>query len=102
MIHGLKIWPEYFNEIVAGNKTFEVRQADHPFAVEDLLAMNEWDPKTETYTGASVLMKVTHLCDDPKYAREGFVIMSTVPCSVTSVCNYVPLATYPREMEGAK
>ena len=100
MIHGLKIWPEYFNEIVAGNKTFEVRQADRPFAVEDLLALNEWDPKTEEYTGASVLMKVTNLWKEPTHVREGYVIMSIVPCSVTSVCNYVPYATYPREPEG--
>ena len=101
MIHELKIWPGYFEEIVTGKKTFEARRADRPFAEGDLLALNEWNPKTEGYTGASLLVKVTYIWRDPTYVREGFVIMSIIPCSVTTVCNYVPAATYRREMEGA-
>ncbi len=94
MIHELKIWPEHFEKVVTGKKTFEVRRADRPFAEGDFLALNEWNPTTEGYTGASVLMKITYLLKDPKYVREGFVIMSIAPCSVFPLeYPYVPHAS---------
>ena len=94
MIHELKIWPGYFEDIVTGKKTFEVRRADRPFVEGDLLALNEWNPKTEGYTGASVLVKVIYIWRDPIYVREGFVIMSIVPCDVRLVRDgYAPYIT---------
>ena len=100
MIHGLKIWPEYFTEIVAGTKTFEIRKADRPFTEGDYLALNEWNPETEEYTGASVLVKVTYLWKDPKYVREGYVIMSIAPCSVFPY--YQSHAPHSTRWEGSK
>ena len=41
MIHDLKILPEYFVEVVRGNKTFEVRKDDRPFNVGDELILYE-------------------------------------------------------------
>jgi len=59
--HGLKIWPEYFKEVIAGNKTFEIRQNDRSFHVGDRLLLNEWDPKTQNYTGRRTSVRVTYI-----------------------------------------
>ena len=42
--HTLKTWPEFFDAIVAGEKTFELRRDDRGFNVGDLLQFREWDP----------------------------------------------------------
>jgi len=40
--HQLKTWPEYFERVASGDKPFEYRQADRPFAVGDLLHLREY------------------------------------------------------------
>ena len=51
MIHELKTLPEYFKEVVSGNKPFEVRKNDRPFKVGDYLMLREYEPKEALYTG---------------------------------------------------
>lgn len=46
-----KIWPEYFQEIFNGKKTFELRLNDFEIAEGDTLVLKEWDPVTKQYTG---------------------------------------------------
>lgn len=82
MIHALKIEPYFFQKVLSGEKTFEIRENDRNFMTGDLLALNEWDPKKEEYTGDSCLVYVDFAMTDPKYVREGFAIMSIKPCSV--------------------
>ena len=74
MKHNLKILPEYFDAIVSGKKTFEVRFNDRDYQVDDILLLQEWvDGK---YTGRSLEAKVTYLLDNPHYCKEGYVIMA--------------------------
>ena len=52
IIHELKIWPAYIEDLAAGRKTFEVRSIlDRNFQVGDFLHLNEYDPGTRIYTG---------------------------------------------------
>ena len=53
-----KVWPEYFEEILLGKKTFEVRLNDFEVAEGDVLVLKEWDPKTKDYTGRELEKKV--------------------------------------------
>lgn len=46
-----KVWPEYFQQIVDGKKTFELRLNDFNISEGDTLVLNEWDPATKDYTG---------------------------------------------------
>ena len=46
-----KVWPEYFEEILKGSKTFELRLNDFDIAERDKLILKEWDPTTKNYTG---------------------------------------------------
>lgn len=80
MIHALKIYPEYFEEVLSGKKTFEARENDRDFKTGDLLALNEWDPVKEAYTGRSAMVYVDYACTSTKYVREGFAVMSIKPC----------------------
>lgn len=78
--HELKTWPEPFSAVLSGTKRHEIRKADRPFAVGDVLELREWDPDgvpvTETirvlrgqttkpqrgkYTGRSIRVRVTYL-----------------------------------------
>src|SRR5690349_17118367 len=46
--HELKTWPEYFQEVKAGRKTFEIRREDDRcFNVADQLVLREFVPCPE-------------------------------------------------------
>lgn len=54
-----KIWPEYFQKILDGVKTFELRLADFKCEAGDTLVLKEWDPKTKKYTGRKIEKEIT-------------------------------------------
>jgi Domain of unknown function (DUF3850) len=49
-----KIWPESFEAILNGTKTFELRLADWEINEGDILVMREWDPAAKGYTGREI------------------------------------------------
>ncbi len=61
MIIEKKVWPEYFQKILEGDKTFEVRLADFECNTGDTLILKEWDPDTGKYTGREIKKKVTYV-----------------------------------------
>lgn len=81
-----KIWPEFFDEVAAGRKTFELRLNDFEVADGDTLVLEEWDPKTKSYTGRTTEKKVGYVLkfkpeeltfNDPKEVKEkGLQIIS--------------------------
>lgn len=60
MLHELKTWPEYFQPVKAGVKTFEGRVDDRNFQVGDRLLLREWDPKIKHYTGRKLTAEITY------------------------------------------
>ncbi len=54
-----KLWPEYFDAVVSGKKKYELRLNDFEVEEGDVLFLEEWDPKTQQYTGRTVEKKVT-------------------------------------------
>lgn len=85
MIHELKLLPTYFEEVLSGHKTFEIRKKDRPFSEGDLLALNEYDADKKYYTGKSCLVYVDYILDDANYCKDGYVVMSIKPCVVHKV-----------------
>lgn len=60
--HHLKCWPEFFDEISTGRKKHDLRRADdRNFRVGDILALEEYDPKHERYTGRILMAEVTYI-----------------------------------------
>lgn len=56
-----KVWPEYFQAILDGKKTYELRLDDFQVGEGDILVLREWDPKTKEYTGREVEKEVTYV-----------------------------------------
>ena len=56
-----KVWPEYFQKIADGKKTYELRLADWECNPGDILVLKEWDPETKEYTGRQIEKTVTYV-----------------------------------------
>ena len=56
-----KTWPELFEKVKAGKKRFDVRMADFDIKEGDTLVLEEWDPKTKSYTGRIITKKVGYV-----------------------------------------
>jgi ASC-1-like (ASCH) protein len=56
-----KIWPEYFEKILQGEKNAELRLADFEINEGDILILEEYNPKTKTYTGRKINKKVKYI-----------------------------------------
>ena len=61
MKHYKKVWPKYFQKILDGVKTYELRLADWECKEDDILVLQEWDLKTKNYTGRTVEKKITYI-----------------------------------------
>ena len=61
MIIRKKIWPEYFEKIKSGHKSFELRLADWQCHVGDTLVLQEFDPKTKQFTGREIKKQITFI-----------------------------------------
>lgn len=76
-VHELKCWPELFEPLSEGIKTFEVRKDDRGYEVGDALILKEWDPEKKEYTGDGVLARVNYILPGGQFGvEEGFVIMA--------------------------
>lgn len=82
MIHELKILPHFFNDVISGKKTFEIRKNDRPFHEGDLLALNEFNAETKCYTGNSCLVYIDYIMTDAEYVKNDMVVMAIKPCTV--------------------
>jgi hypothetical protein len=74
-IHVLKC-SEYFESLVDGSKTLELRRNDRGYQVGDILQEREWDPATERYTGRKVEVEVTHIVEGTEHLAHGYCGMS--------------------------
>jgi hypothetical protein len=59
MIIEKKTSPEYFQAILEGKRTFELRLADFECKAGDILVLKEWNPETKEYTGRQIEKKAT-------------------------------------------
>jgi len=59
--HYLKTWPEYFEDLKAGIKTFEVRYNDRKFAVEDIVILQNYNLDTKEYSGEQLYFKIKYI-----------------------------------------
>ena len=75
--HFLKTWPEFYDAVDSGEKTFEFRQEDNRvFSVGDMLILQRFDPNDKIYTGQELSKMVTYLLRGKPFLPEGTVIMS--------------------------
>lgn len=77
MLHALKCHPQYYQDVIKGNKLFELRKDDRPFKEFDTLVLQEYDPATEKYTGGEATFTITYILRDaPKFGlKPGYCIL---------------------------
>ena len=54
-----KTWPDLFQKILDGEKTFDARLADWECKPGDILVLREYDPETEEYSGREIEKEIT-------------------------------------------
>jgi len=74
--HVLKVWPEYFDALQSGEKTFELRKDDRGFRVGEWLHLREWDPRREIYSGRELYRKITYIISGKFGLENDFVCMA--------------------------
>ena len=74
--HRLKTWPEYYNAIIRGDKSFEVRRNDRGFETGDVVELMEWNPATKQYTGRSTTFEIGFIIDSDFGLQSGFCAFS--------------------------
>lgn len=79
-----KVWPEFFDKILSGEKNFELRLADFECNPGDILVLKEWNPNTKEYTSRVIEKEVGYVLKtkDQKFwpkeeaEKHGFQIIS--------------------------
>lgn len=82
MHHELKILPPYFEAVIEGRKTFEIRKDDRGFQAGDTVTLREYDPYRHTvedwkYTKREHRATIGYVT---AYEQQpGYVVFSLVP-----------------------
>ena len=75
--HVLKAWPEFFDAISEGRKTFEIRKNDRDFSVGDILELRRYEPTTEHYSGEILERQITYMITGGKFGIEdGYAVLA--------------------------
>lgn len=84
-VHVVKCWPEYFEDVWSGIKTFELRKDDRDYESGDHIEIQEYDPNTENYSGRVVGGNIPYVLKGPAFGLEkGHCI-----CSLSDTHNYI-------------
>lgn len=76
--HDLKILRKYFNDVLLGTKTFEIRKNDRNFEIGDYINLREWDPDKQEYTGGHLVKQICYMTDYQQ--KDGYVVLGIRPC----------------------
>lgn len=79
--HNLKIWPEYYAAVCAGDKRAELRWNDRDYQAGDTLDLCEWDPNEEAFTGEFISVTVTHVAELGQW-MPGYMLLSIALASL--------------------
>lgn len=81
--HTLKVWPEFYDAIESGVKTWEFRRDDRGFRVGDVLVLEWWGPDSgpeyvdDSATTKHIRVEVTYILHSGRLGvPEGFCVMS--------------------------
>ena len=86
VMHTLKIWPEFIDEIISGKKTFEVRHTDEQgYREGDALLLKEWLPDQKRFTGRAAIVDVTYASKLPVKVSVGPIFLKIAPLIVMSI-----------------
>lgn len=70
MIHELKTWKGFYDDVFMGRKSFEVRKNDRGFEKGDTLILKEWDNLKNEYTGRQLARTATYILSGGQFGIE--------------------------------
>ena len=75
--HEVKILPNYYEDVLSGKKTFELRKDDRDYKVGDLIVLKEYDSSENVYTGREKMYGIGYILRNcPEYGlQEGYCIL---------------------------
>lgn len=84
MIIKKKALPDLFNDVLEGNKRFDLRLGDFECSSGDTLILEEWDPEKKEFTGRTIEKKVVYVLktkdckfwSDEDVEKYGFQVIS--------------------------
>lgn len=79
-----KCWPEFFEKILSGEKSFDARIADFDAAPGDVLVLKEWNPETGEFSGRVLEKEISFVLNtndqrfwsNDEISENGIIIMS--------------------------
>ena len=81
-LHFLKIAPQYFEDVISGDKRFEIRKHDRDFRVHGRVVLMEWD---DGFTGRFTVQTVIYILtseDYPQGIQDGYCILGIIDSEV--------------------
>jgi hypothetical protein len=87
MIHEIKIKRCYFEQVVSGKKSYEIRRDDRPYCVGDYLGLNEFS-EDGTYTGRWILVSIDAINEYPEYVSAGYLVLSISPYAPKYIAHF--------------
>lgn len=75
--HELKTIQPYFDELISGQKTFELRKFDRDYEIGDYLILQEYFPDTNSYSGREQNEVIGYILSDAvKFGlKKGYCIL---------------------------
>ena len=68
VVQRLKTLPAFYNAVLIGEKTFEVRYNDRDYRVGDVLILREWTGRG--YTGENIVVRVSYILSAPEFGTQ--------------------------------
>ena len=78
MNHKVKCHREYYQKVISGEKTFEIRLNDRGYKTGDTITLQEWDFHSG-YTGSQETFEVPYVLEVFPGLVYGYVAMSIIP-----------------------
>lgn len=73
--HELKIWPQFFDDVRSGEKSFDVRFGDRGFEVGNILFLRELVKETGEYTGRETVKRIRFILRDFPGLEAGYIVL---------------------------
>mgnify|MGYP000122885120 FL=1 len=76
MTHALKTWPEFYEQVEKGLKSFELRKNDRNYKLGDDLILQEYNPEKKEYTGKEWKGTISYVFDNEAFGlKKGFILL---------------------------
>lgn len=66
----------YFDEIMKGNKKFEIRWNDRNYQLNDVVILKEYNKVSKIFSGRYIKVKIMYILDNFAGMKKGFIIFS--------------------------